>query len=515
MLAAPAAIAATIPGISFTEYPASGYTVTAITGGSTGDLLWFTDQNFAQIGSIDLATGQVDKYPLRPATGETVFAIGGAQALAFGGDGNLYFPAVFNFGTASPVSMIGVFNPPTRTLAYLQVPETDAFVTAQAHITAGSDGNVYFTDAVNGKIGVVTPAGTAHEMDVVTASGSRPQTLKGIAYGGNDQVWVTSGFRSFFAMPAAGGTATEHRIQGGGFRNPTAITAAPDGFLYFVLTGNDADEGNKIGRINDAGSLRTWDLPTDNSFPTGIAIGADQSVYVTEQLARQIAQLDPTTGVVNESPVPNGQVPIGIAAIPVSAGSSTMELVFYSLPANLRDGIAQKITIDILDTPIPGKPDLHITKFALNDDGTIFEPETGTLGTLFRPVGDRVRFRVSVVNNGNGDSTGDWRIVDYPERLVNCRKSGEYAARFTETPGDDNKLTLEPVTEYAIIKIGQTVLIDVECEIERFGGAKNLVEVSGGGSEIHFARNETFFALFERSATPISPQAPAKSPGRE
>src|SRR5215467_11136311 len=50
--------------------------------------------------------------------------------------------------------------------------------------------------------------------------------------------------------------------------SPKAITAGPDGNLWFV-----EQEGNKIGRITPSGTITEFPIPTPNSGPNAITAG--------------------------------------------------------------------------------------------------------------------------------------------------------------------------------------------------------------------------------------------------
>jgi len=100
-------------------------------------------------------------------------------------------------------------------------------------ITAGPDGNLWFTDEGN-KIGRITTAGVITEF-------------------------------------------TAHSGEG--------ITAGPDGALWFT------DPAGKIGRITTAGAVTEFTIPTANSFPLGITAGPDGNVWFTEVSGGKIGRI--------------------------------------------------------------------------------------------------------------------------------------------------------------------------------------------------------------------------------
>src|SRR5437016_726392 len=89
-------------------------------------------------------------------------------------------------------------------------------------ITAGPDGNLWFTEIMASRIGRITPAGVTTEFAL--ASGSEP----------------------------------------------TDITAGPDGNLWFAEF-----QGNNIGKITPGGMVMEFPVPAGGSFPQGITAGPD------------------------------------------------------------------------------------------------------------------------------------------------------------------------------------------------------------------------------------------------
>jgi len=89
-------------------------------------------------------------------------------------------------------------------------------------ITAGPDGNLWFTEIDASKIGRITPSGTITEFPTPTAHSA-----------------------------------------------PAGITAGPDGNLWFT----EFEEGDNIGRITTSGTITEFPIPTANSAPFGITAG--------------------------------------------------------------------------------------------------------------------------------------------------------------------------------------------------------------------------------------------------
>ena len=157
-------------------------------------------------------------------------------------------------------------------------------------ITTGSDGNLWFTENAAGQIGRMTPAG-------VVTSLPCPR------------------FRRRPDRPRARQATTPH---------PTAITAGPDGALWF--TGIPGE----IGRITTAGVVTEFALPavpppagsspgtaSTPAMPTAIAAGPDGALWFTG-VPGEVGRIS-TTGVVTEFAVP--EIPPPAGSSPGTAGT--------------------------------------------------------------------------------------------------------------------------------------------------------------------------------------------------
>jgi len=132
-------------------------------------------------------------------------------------------------------------------------------------ITAGPDGNLWFTESVANQIGEINP---------------------------------TTDAISEFALPT-------------GDSFPEGITAGPDGNVWFTLTGS-----GRIGEINPTThAIKDFATPTANSEPVGITVGPDGNLWFTENGAGQIGEINPTTDAIIEFVIPfAGSHPTGITA---------------------------------------------------------------------------------------------------------------------------------------------------------------------------------------------------------
>jgi virginiamycin B lyase len=108
-------------------------------------------------------------------------------------------------------------------------------------ITAGPDGNLWFTESSPSKIGRITPTGTITEFSVTWSS------------------------------------------------EPQGITAGPDGNIWFT-----EKSGNRIGRITPTGTVTEFDVPTAHGYPDDITTGPDGNLWFTEGNVNKIGRITPT-----------------------------------------------------------------------------------------------------------------------------------------------------------------------------------------------------------------------------
>ena len=115
-------------------------------------------------------------------------------------------------------------------------------------ITAGPDGNLWFTEYSGNNIAKITPTGGVTE----------------------------------YSLPVAN---TE----------PVDITSGPDGNLYFTGYGNACA---CIGRISTSGQIATFPVPQGSCqpYPTGITTGPDGDVWFTDGACSAVGKVDPSTG---------------------------------------------------------------------------------------------------------------------------------------------------------------------------------------------------------------------------
>ncbi|MGH9223510.1 MAG: virginiamycin B lyase family protein [Acidimicrobiales bacterium] len=189
-----------------------------------------------------------------------------------------------------------------------------------ASVAPGEDGSVWFTDSdlrsivhlrVNG-------AATRYQLPEGVYPGS-------IARGATGDLWFTDaattvdrhrgspeppapnigrltpeGALSLFPLP----TREQHHLGGPGMGSlPFAITAGPDGAMWFTEAGAD-----QIGRITADGGITEFPLPgrsTMHAHPTAIVTGPDGAIWFAQPLRESLGRIDVSTNAISEFPLPS------------------------------------------------------------------------------------------------------------------------------------------------------------------------------------------------------------------
>jgi streptogramin lyase len=287
-----------------------------------------------------------------------------------GPDGNLWF-------TESPCGVCGAPpGPPEigRITPAGVITEFSEGITGGglSAITAGPDGSLWFIEppSVWGSgalIGRISPAGVVSEF----SAGLSPRAdIADITAGPDGNLWFTESPCAACGAPPGPpeigritpvGVITEFTLRAPAY----AITAGPDGALWFT------EPGGSIGRITPEGVVSEFATGLSPSAdPTGIASGPDGNLWFTEQFGRRIGRITPT-GLITEFPVPGASAtgdprPFAIAAGPDGA------LWFTETQANL----IGRISTEGLVSEYPVTPGSTPRDIALGPDGNLWFTET-------------------------------------------------------------------------------------------------------------------------------------------
>ncbi|MFN8185364.1 MAG: fibronectin type III domain-containing protein [Candidatus Nanopelagicales bacterium] len=242
--------------------------------------IWFTEKNANRIGKMTPA-GVVTEYTANLSPGAEPFII------AAGPDGNLWF-------TETKGNRIGKITTSGTITEYTAAgwtpgngpddPGPDDPGVELWGITAGPDGNMWFTEASGDKVGRITPAGVITEFPVT--AGADPL---GITLGSDNHLWFTEASLDQIGRMSQTGVLTNEYSAGMATDDPVAIATGQDGNMWFVYL-----HGHKIGRITPTGTINEFSNGlTPLAGPRRITAGPDGSMYFTESGANKIGRINP------------------------------------------------------------------------------------------------------------------------------------------------------------------------------------------------------------------------------
>ena len=174
-------------------------------------------------------------------------------------------------------------------------------------ITTGPDGALWFTEALDNKIGRISTAGVFTEYPVPNLNG-RTAGPSSITSGPDGALWftvtfgigriTTSGLITEFSL-GSGAVGTPNSGSGNG--DPT-ITSGPDGALWFLDQLNFA-----VGRITTTGVFSEFKLPNPCTFGPplrGIISGPDAALWFGDLCNGSIGRIT-TGGTITEYVIPS------------------------------------------------------------------------------------------------------------------------------------------------------------------------------------------------------------------
>jgi streptogramin lyase len=293
------AIGRIAPDGSLTEFPIQGFenTVEGITAGPDGNV-WFTEFDYPRDSSIGRITpdGQMTHFPLSGVS----IAIG---AITAGPDGNFWFSHLASGAFSSAIARIT----PDGAI-------TDNLAPGVAGIAAGADGNLWGTGAhydshgvlLSGYIQRLTLDGQVTEFALPTAT---QPTM--ITAGPDGNLWFTEPDANQIGMITPGGQITEYPVPTPNSR-PSGITAGPDGNVWFTELGSNQigefvlnDGGGAARSATARGALAMRAVAADALFT-----GAGQQA-VDGVLGSQPSAVAPVDAAVAASTADSGAVPPG------------------------------------------------------------------------------------------------------------------------------------------------------------------------------------------------------------
>jgi virginiamycin B lyase len=207
------------------------------------------------------------------------------QGITAGPDGEIWFAEDCN----AKIGKISTNMLPTSVVEY----PTPTSGSRPGGIARGPDGALWFTEFTANKVGRVTTAGVVTEFSIPT-SGTIPY---GIAAGPDGNLWISEYAGNAIGKVTTSGAVTSYAIPVSTSR-PTGIALGSDGAMWFTECAQ-----NKIGRVTTGGLFVAYSVPTAGSSPASIALGSDGALWFTEISANKIGRLT-TSGAFSEFAVP-------------------------------------------------------------------------------------------------------------------------------------------------------------------------------------------------------------------
>ncbi len=282
---------------------------------------------------------------------------------AEGPDGNLWF-------TDAVLARIGVMTTSGKVTFY------PINATAYA-ITNGPDGALWFTQGQ--EIGRITTSGQITEFPVPdTAEGDQSG---GIVTGPDGALWYTG--NAAICRMTTTGKVTQYPLPDPSLAGPDQITVGPDGALWYT----DSFQG-LIGRVTTSGQVTIYN-PKLSGKPHGIVTGPDGNLWVTEANDQHIARIT-TSGVGTEFSIQPSGAPVGSWSQGIIAGTdgnlyfSDGWLGGYGFGSNEVGAIGQITTAGVVQhfkTNVSGTSPLFL---AIGSDGNIWftDASANAIGVL-------------------------------------------------------------------------------------------------------------------------------------
>jgi streptogramin lyase len=229
--------------------------------------LWFTETNVGQVAQITVSGPPYTEYALpNPAARPT--------GIVLAADGNIW---VTDPGTNSIWRIRQIHSRPF--VLFKQITLTGNAQPGQ--IIDGPDSALWFTEPGTNSIGRVPTSGAPVTEYSLGPGKSGPA---GIA-SSNDGIWVTeSKARQLVRLSITGAILDTYPLTGS--MMPDALVQGIDGNFYF-----SDPKADRIGQfIVRQKILHYYPIPTANSEPTAMTLGADHEIYFLETLGNKVAQ---------------------------------------------------------------------------------------------------------------------------------------------------------------------------------------------------------------------------------
>lgn len=260
-----------IVGPPYIEIPIDYFNVQlyGITSGSDGNI-WFSVHNGNYVGTVNVTSGVISKYPLCT---ETISQQCDPAGITTGPDGDIWV-------VDNVLTFISNFQ--SDDTPYLKQITTNGTIAntfplptnwIPDKITEGPDGNLWLSvgasdlDSSASAIERVTPSGNATVFPL--PNGEEADT---IITGSDGNLWFTDPKTLSIGRMSLTGSVTEFYVD----QNPIDIAKGPDGNLWFTEGGGQSD----IGRITPSGVFTQFPI-TSPKQGWNIITGPDGNIWIT------------------------------------------------------------------------------------------------------------------------------------------------------------------------------------------------------------------------------------------
>jgi streptogramin lyase len=205
-----------------------------------------------------------------------------AAGAEIGAANGIFFDPQDRLWVASVGSGIFVVDPDTgKTLEHYP-----GSVASADDLTIAADGTVYFTDIINGQVGIIDPDGTLREERLEVGPGANS-----ITFSDDGRLFVGADFLGdgLFEVDTTGATPPRVVTPDPGWLN--GMDVGPDGFIYAPRW----TQGTIVRADPDTGELTTIADSSDSVY-SAVKFDADGVLHAVEALPAHVVEVDIATG---------------------------------------------------------------------------------------------------------------------------------------------------------------------------------------------------------------------------
>jgi len=184
---------------------------------------------------------------------------------------------------------------PTPTFYQFSIPTANSF---PGFITAGPDGNMWFTDSGANSVSRITSSGVVTAFTVPTVEAE----LQGIISASDGRLWFAEYMSDKIGAMTTAGAFVEYSVSAD---SPELLLDRGDGTIWA-----GGDGGNELDVMQMCcGTYSTVPIPTANSGPFGIAAAPDNNIYFTEYFTSKVGRVSNVGSAVSEIYLTPGSYP--------------------------------------------------------------------------------------------------------------------------------------------------------------------------------------------------------------